>query len=154
MIISWGIPKIKVNGLGINSETNVTFYTPVDGSTQLSSEKGEKMEALVEGGEPEAVKYKRGKYSLEFQVRLGDSHNQWQIDGTDGVVSGEWEVELEPEDFSTGAPGFKIQRAVCSYSDSYTSADGIIRTYTFDSLKPQTGKQIIWTGSASINASV
>lgn len=153
MIISWGIPKIKATPLS-GGGAAVTFHTPVDGSTQLSSEKGDKMEALIEGGEPEAVKYKRGKYTLEFQVRLGDSHNKWQIDGNDGVVSGEWSVELEPEDFATGAPGFKMPRAVCSYVDSYSSADGIIRTYTFDSLKPETGRQIIWTGSASVNGTL
>ena len=151
MIISWGVPKITVKNLAAGS-TAIVFHTPVDGSTQLSSEKGDKMEALIEGGEPEAVKYKRGKYALEFQIRLGDSHNHWQIDGTDGVVEGEWSVELEPEDFSSGAPGFKMPKAVCSYTDSYSSAEGIIRTYTFDSLKPDSGKQIQWTGSASINA--
>lgn len=153
MIISWGIPKIKATPLSGGGGA-VTFHTPVEGSTQLSSEKGEKMEALIEGGENEAVKYKRGKYALEFQIRLGDSHNTWQIDGTDGTVPGEFSVELEPEDFATGAPGFMMPRAVCSYVDTYSSADGIIRTYTFDSLKPEVGKQIIWTGSASVNASV
>lgn len=153
MIISWGIPTIKVKNLATGS-TVITFHTPVEDSTQLSTEKGEKMEATIEGGEAEAVKYKRGKYTLEFQVRLGDSHNKWQIDGVDGVVTGEWEVELEPEDFSSGAPGFKIPKSVCSYEDSYSSDNGIIRTYQFESLKPETGKQILWTGSASVNASV
>lgn len=153
MIISWGIPKISVKNLATGS-TAIVFHTPVEDSTQLSMEKGDKMEATIEGGEAEAVKYKRGKYTLEFQVRLGDSHNKWQIDGIDGVVDGEWSVELEPEDYASGAPGFKMPKAVCSYEDSYSSGDGIMRTYQFESLKPEVGKQIIWTGSASVNASV
>lgn len=153
MIISWGIPKITVKST-TGSGQAIVFWTPVEDTTQLSTEKGDKLEALIEGGEPEAIKYKRGKYTLEFQVRLGDSHNKWQIDGVDGVVEGEWSVELEPEDFANGAPGFKMPKSVCSYEDSYSSADGIIRTYTFESLKPETGKQIQWTGSASVNASV
>lgn len=153
MIISWGIPKITVKSTTSSGQA-IVFWTPVEDTTKLSTEKGDKLEALIEGGEPEAIKYKRGKYTLEFQVRLGDSHNKWQIDGVDGVVEGEWSVELEPEDFANGAPGFKMPKSICSYEDSYSSADGIIRTYTFESLKPEKGKQIQWTGSASVNASV
>ncbi len=152
MIISWGIPTIVATpGTGASGSA-VTFPTPVDGSTQLSSEKGDKMEALIEGGEAEAVKYKRGKYSLEFQVRIGKGRlpdSSSMIDGQDGVVAGEWSVQLTPEDSASGAPGFTMPRSVCSYVDSYTSADGIIRTYTFDSLKPESGNQIVWDGDSS-----
>ena len=152
MIISWGKPTLKIKKLETGA-TEYTFPTPVDGSTQLSSEKGDKMEALIEGGEPEAVKYKRGKYSLEFQIRLGNDNAHTPtsstggtlLDGEDGVVAGEYELELVPEDVAEGAPGFKMPRGVFSYTDSYTSNDDIIRTYTIDSLKPATGGQIVWT---------
>ena len=114
------------------------------------------MEALIEGGENEAVKYKRGKYALEFQMRIGNSRlpneSSKMINGEDGMVSGEWQIELEPEDWDEGAPGFKIPRSVCSYTDSYSSADGIIRTYTFDSLKPTTGNQIVWNNKSGATA--
>lgn len=151
MIISWGIPTIKAVRQG-SSPITVNFPTPVDGSTSLSSEKGDKMEALVEGGEPEAVKYKRGKYTLEFQIRIGKDrlpNSDKMIDGNDGVVSGEWKVTLTAEDSGEGAPGFTIPRCVCSYTDTYSSSDGIIRTYTFDSLKPETGNQILWDADSS-----
>ena len=152
MIISWGVPTIKAAKLDANGAVatgdgakSVTFPTPVDGSTQLSTEKGDKMEALVEGGEPEAIKYKRGKYTLEFQVRFGAGRKPEDlIDGVDGVVQGEWQLELEAEDKAQGAPGFKFAKSACSFEDSYTSEDGIIRTYTFESLKPATGGQITW----------
>ncbi len=163
MIISWGKPTIKyvayTNGtIGSGAKQ---FPTPADGTTQLTSEKGDKMEALIEGGEPEAVKYKRGKYSLEFQVRLGQGRigndgkvketltndtGTGLIEGEDGKVDGEWTVQLVAED--TGAPGFTMPRAVCSYTDNYSAADGIIRTYTFDSLKPTTGNQIKWDAAS------
>ena len=148
MIISWGIPTITAK----SGSKTVNFPTPVNDTTQLTSEKGDKLEALVEGGEPEAVKYQRGKYTLEFQVRIGkgrlpDATNM--IDGTDGVVAGEWEVSLTPEDWDEGAPGFTIPKSVCSYVDNYSSDDGIIRTYTFDSLKPETGNQVVWTTKSS-----
>ena len=155
MIISWGIPKITVKKLAADGTVatgddakTVVFATPAEGTTTLSSEKGEKMEAKIEGGENEAVKYKRGKYTLEFQIRIGQGrlpNAANMIDGEDGVVKGEWEVTLEPEDWAEGAPGFKMPKGVCSYTDNYTAADGIIRTYTFDSLKPATGNQIQWT---------
>lgn len=144
MIISWGVPTIKAKKIG--TETAITFPTPVDGSTQLSTEKGDKMEALIEGGEPEAIKYKRGKYTLEFQIRLGSNDKvkrNFPIDGLDGVVSGEYELELAAEDEE--APGFKFAKSVCSYEDSYTSEDGVIRTYTFESLKKdKTTPQLEW----------
>lgn len=152
MIISWGVPTIKATKLAADGSVAtgdaakaVTFPTPVDGSTQLSTEKGNKMEALVEGGEPEAIKYKRGRYTLEFQVRFGAGRKPEDlIDGTDGVVEGEWQLELEAEDKASGAPGFKFPKSVCSYEDSYTSEDGIIRTYSFESLKPASGAQVNW----------
>lgn len=150
MIISWGIPTIKVykyNGATAGS-TPITFPTPVEGSTQLSSEKGDKMEARVEGGEAEAIKYKRGKYALTLQIRRG-AGRQMPIKGVDGVVQGEWKVELEPEQKNEGAPGFTIQKAVCSYEDTYTSEDGAIRTYTFESLKSGDGSQIDWDNDSS-----
>lgn len=153
MIISWGIPTIKVykfNGSAIGPE--ILFPTPVDGSTELSTEKGDKMEALVEGGEAEAIKYKRGKYTLTFQIRRGANRNL-PINGVDGVVDGEYRVVLEPEQKSEGAPGFAIRKAVCSYEDSYTSSDGAIRTYTFESLKVDGASQIDWDDDSTDDSS-
>ena len=150
MIISWGIPTIKAyKYVGATAgNTAITFPTPVEGSTELSSEKGDKMEALVEGGEAEAIKYKRGKYTLTFQIRRG-AGRVMPIKGVDGVVQGEWKVTLEPEQRAEGAPGFTMLKAVCSYEDSYTSEDGAIRTYTFESLKAGDGSQLDWDDDSS-----
>ena len=152
MNISWGVPTIKVTKIGGGSP--IVFPTPVDGSTQLSTEKGDKMEALIEGGEAEAIKYKRGKYTLEFQIRLGSNDGvkrEFPVDGLDGVVDGEYALELSAED--EGAPGFKFAKSVCSYEDSYTSEDGIIRTYQFESLKAdKTTPQLEWVWPDEVSA--
>lgn len=147
MIISWGKPAITATPVtGTGATGGGALPTPVDGSSELSTEKGEKLEALIEGGEAEAVKYKASKYTFVCQIRFGKDRTM-PIDGTDGVVPGEWTLALVPDE--TGAPGFTMHRAVCSYEESWTSADGGIRTYTFESLKPQTGNQLTWAAASS-----
>lgn len=147
MVISWGKNKVTLTKL-VNGAVPTTdavkheFTNIVDGSTQLSTEKGDKMEALIEGGEAEAVKYKRSKYSLEFQYRLG-SNRAYPLDGNDGVINDEYQVKVEAvEDDS--APNCTIARCAVSYEDTYTAEDGFMRSYLCESLKPETGKQITW----------
>ena len=148
MIISWGKPQ-SITATPI-TDTGATgggaLPTPVEGSSELTTEKGDKMEATIEGGEAEAVKYKASKYTFVCQVRFGKDRTM-PIDGTDGVVPGEWSLALVPDE--TGAPGFTIHRCVCSYEDSWTAEDGGIRTYTFESLKPASGNQITWAAAAA-----
>lgn len=148
MIISWGKPQsitaTPVTGTGATG--GGVLPTPVEGSSELTTEKGDKMEALIEGGEAEAVKYKASKYTFVCQVRFGKDRTM-PIEGTDGVVPGEWSLALVPDE--TGAPGFTIHRCVCSYEDSWTAEDGGIRTYTFESLKPASGNQITWAAAAA-----
>lgn len=147
MIISWGKPTITVTAIADTGGVTVgTIPTPVEDSTELSTTKGDKEEALIEGGEAESVKYKASKYAFTFQIRQGRGRTM-PIEGTDGVVPGEYKVTLVPEDSS--APGFTMQRGVCSYEDTYKSADGLIRTYTFDSLKPETGQQVTITAGTT-----
>ena len=148
MIISWGKPQsiTATPDTGTGATGGGVLPTPVEGSSELSTEKGDKMEALIEGGEAEAVKYKASKYTFVCQVRFGKDRTM-PIEGTDGVVPGEWSLALVPDE--TGAPGFTIHRCVCSYEDSWTAEDGGIRTYTFESLKPASGNQITWAAAAA-----
>lgn len=142
MIISWGKPTITVTPIENTGATGGgKFPTPVEDSSELTTEKGDKMEAKIEGGENEAVKYKAGKYSFVCKIRFGKGRKM-PIAGADGVVPGEWTLKLEAEE--AGAPGFTMNRCACSYDDNWTSANGGIRTYTFDSIKPETGNQLDW----------
>ena len=68
--VSWGQPKIEVKKLGQEPDASwEVFATPVEGTTQLTTTQGDKIEAKIEGGENEAVKYKKNTYQLVFNVR-------------------------------------------------------------------------------------
>ena len=52
-VIGWGKPRIFVKDLDDQSAKWIELPTPVEDSTQLSTEKGDKQEAKIEGGENE-----------------------------------------------------------------------------------------------------
>lgn len=135
--ISWGRPKIEVKKVG-ESEWKV-FATPVEDSTQLETTQGDKLEAKIEGGENEAVRYKSNTYQLTFQVRQALERTDPIVD-VDGVVAEEYAVRVTPENAS--AIGVLIDRAAVNVQTSYNAADGLSKTYTFDVLKPEAGNQV------------
>jgi len=142
-VLSWGKPTIKVTKLDDTSATAITFKTPVEDSTQLTTTKGDKTEAKVEGGGIEAVKYKRNTYALEWTIRLAKGEKK-PITDLDGVVSGEYSLELTAEE--SGAVGITMERCILSVEDAYTSADGITLKYTADAMIPEdNGSQVEYT---------
>jgi hypothetical protein len=136
--VSWGKPKISIRKIADGEEWKV-FATPVEDSTQLNPTKGDKLEAPIEGGGNEAVKYKKNTNELVFDVRQVPERND-PITEVDGVVDGEYEIKIEPE--NTAALAAHIKRSACSVETKYTAADGIVKTYTFDVLQPEEGAQI------------
>lgn len=134
-ILSWGKPTIKIDGTAL-------AYTPVEGSTQLTVTKGDKVEAIVEGGGVEAVKYKRNKSQLVFNIRRAKGRT-FPLAIKGGVCAGEHTLELVPEE--AGAPGFKMARTIISVDETYTAADGAIWEVTVDVLEPTDGTEaVIW----------
>lgn len=135
--IGWGKPTIKVKKVGGASFSELP--TPVDGSTSLATTQGEKMEAKIEGGDNEAVKYKANTYELSFQIRDAPEKAEKLsvISDVDGVVKEEFAVQVIPE--NEDAIGVQIDRASVNVQTSYSSADGVVRTYTFSALKPSDG---------------
>ena len=137
---SWGRPLIEVKKLGQSPEAEwEAFATPVDGTTQLSSEQGEKMEAAIEGGGNEAVKYKKNTYQLTFDVRQVPERTD-PIESVDGVVADEYSVRITPE--NPDALGVLIDRAAVNVQKSFTTSDGLISTYTFEVLEPASGEAV------------
>ena len=135
--VSWGKPNIKVRKVG---ETEwKPFATPVEDSTTLECEQGDKLEAVIEGGTNEAVKYKANKYTLTFEVRQVPERTD-PITAVDGVVEDEYQILIEPEN-NTANYAF-VQRASVNVQLSYTAADGFKRTYEFSSLTPDSGEQV------------
>lgn len=155
-IIGWGKPRIFYKKLGDKAATWNEFDTPAEGTTTLSTTKGDKTEAKVEGGANEAVKYGKNTYALTFNIRAAKDRKR-PIDDTDGVITDGYAIALQPE--AADAPGFVMEASTASVEDSFSAAEGGVWAYTFDALVPeQTGfasskKQVQWgvvevTGSA------
>lgn len=130
-----------ISGSGATPSSAVTFPTPVEGTTQLTTTQGDKTEAKVEGGAVVAARYGANTYELAFDIRMHSSLTTLPLDGKDGVVPGEFKVEIKPKE-NTAAPGVTIARASCNVQVAYTSEGGVIATYTFSSLKVEDGNQI------------
>lgn len=111
----------------------------VENALQLSTTKGEKKEAKVEGGGVEAVRYSKNTYSLSMSFRRGTIKGQpvkfpFEEDEVDGVVEGIYYLRVQPEDKTSG--GLSVREVIISTEDTYTAADGAIKIVTFDFIKP------------------
>ena len=143
--LSWGKPRIFVAPIENGVEgTWLEVKTPVENSTKLTTTKGDKKEAKVEGGEVECVKYNRNAYALEFEIRVG-----LENDGTvttppfedeDGIIQTTYAVKVQPENPSV--PGIYIKNSVVSLEDSWDAENGKINKYTCDVVKATTGKSM------------
>lgn len=138
-VLSWGKPKLEytTSTLGVPGSTWTAFPTPKEGTTQLITTKGDKIEVKEEGGGIVDAKYNRNSYELVFElfVKKGDTR---PISDDDGIISGDYAVRLTPEDEAT--EGFIIDSATLSVEESWTAADGKLLKYTVSAKKPATGK--------------
>lgn len=155
MKLSWGLPRQFVR-LKSSETTNpnpiIELYKPTEGSTELTPTKGDKKEAKIEGGENEAVKYSKNTYALTTAFRIGDidgTHRKKPVADSDGVIEGEYEYWLLPED--ENAPGLHMPRCVLSVEDGWTAEDGGVWTYTIDAVKEVDHDQVEW-GSVKLVA--
>lgn len=140
--VGWGAPKIGLKKAG---ETEIKFFaTPVEGTTTLEASQGDKMEAKIEGGTNEAVKYKANTYTFTFDVRQVPERTD-PVEGLDGVVEGEYMVIIYPENDS--AIHAVLKRTVINIQEKFDAENGLVRTYTFDVLKPSDGSAQVVLGS-------
>lgn len=146
MIPSWGKPRIIVKKKGDDDAKFIEFYTPAEGTSQLSTTKGDKKEAKIEGGENEAVKFNKNTYALVAQIRIGMENGttvrKKPLADSDGVIDGEYELWLQPE--NPNGLGMHMETCNISVEDSYTADDGILLTYTFDAVKATGHDQVEW----------
>ena len=142
-IIGWGKCRILVSKLS-TSGTPTTWTevpTPVEDSTELTTTKGDKTEAKLEGGANEDVKYGRNTYALAYQIRVAKDKTM-PFEAEDGVVQGEYAVAVQPED--KDVPGIMIEKSVVSAEDTFSTAEGGAIIYTHDALQPAEGSQVKW----------
>lgn len=123
------------------------MYTPVENSTQLSVTKGEKLEATIEGGGAEDIKYKRGTFSFSCNIRKGKSPGssnarKLPFPTIDGYVNNQYSLLLQPEDPT--CEGFYIEYGTVSVDESYSSSDGGMWLIQIDAIKPSYGDTVKW----------
>ncbi len=158
MIIGWGCPRQFIrkrnSGKGENTNKIIEVYKPVEGSTTMTTTKGEKKEAKVEGGENEAVKYAKNTYAQATTVRIGNEDGTLRkkiVPDSDGVVEGEYEYWLCPED--PVAPWMHMESCTISVEDGWTAEDGTTLVYTFDAVKVDGHDQVEW-GTGTLTGTV
>lgn len=139
--LSWGKCTLFIKDLGTTGAKWKKLATPVEDSTNLTPAQGDKLEAKIEGGENEAVKYKKNTYQLTYNIRKAQGRKQ-PMANTDGVVKNEYAVLLQPEDPTTD--GFYIERSSANVQDQFTTAEGAIWAITHDALSPSSGNTVKW----------
>lgn len=145
--ISWGKCRIFVKDNDTDNSKWEELYTPVEDSTQLTVTKGDKMEARIEGGEAEDVKYKRSTYQVVFNIRKGkipggNTIRKLPFHSIDGYVEKHFGLLLQPEDPT--CEGFFVGDATVSIDDTYTAADGAQWQVTMDCLRAAEGDTVKW----------
>ena len=136
-MIGWGKPRIFRKELDNPAATWEEFATPAEGSTALSTTKGDKTEAKIEGGANEDVKYGNNTYALTFNLRAAKGRPR-PIEDFDGVITKGYAIALQPEDPTV--QGFVMENTKASVEDSFSAADGGVWAYTFDALVPKDGQ--------------
>lgn len=143
--LAWGKPKIRITELDPTTGQPAEGATPiiitdiVAGSTQLTTTKGTVREAPLEGGGFADKAYNRNTYALEFELYASKGKTK-PVEDVDGVVSGQYKIELQPEDPTV--EGIVINKSILSVEDTYSAEIGTKWKYTADVLAPETGSSI------------
>lgn len=118
----------------------------MEGSTSLNPTKGDKLEAKIEGGENEDVKYKRSTYQLLYNIRKGKlpggTTRPKPFPSIDGIVEHHYGVLLQPEDPT--CEGFYIADCTVTVDDTYDTTNGGMWQVQMDALKADVGDTVKW----------
>jgi len=140
-VLSWGKPKVEFGALTSNGAAPTTWKVMpeiVQGTAKLTTEKGNKTEAVEEGGGIVDIYTGKNKYTFELEVFAKKSDTAKPIDDEDGVIIDNFAIRLTPEDPTND--GFIMDKTNVSFEETWSSADGKRWKYTFTGLKPATGK--------------
>ena len=139
--LSWGRPRIFVKDLDTQNATWKELNVPVQDSTELQPTKGDKMEAPIEGGENEDVKYRASKYVIVYAIRKLQGRSV-PIPHTNGIAAKSYAFCLMPED--AGNIGFYVERTTVSVDDNFTCSEGAAWSIQHDAIAAQSGNTIKW----------
>lgn len=137
--LAWGKPRIFIKDLDTANAKWTELNTPVEDTTELQPTKGDKIEAPIEGGENEEVKFKATKFALVYNIRKYKGRTL-AIAYKDGVASKHYAVLLQPEDPTN--IGIYIEKSSVTIDDTFTAADGAIWAIQHDAIKPSAGNTV------------
>lgn len=139
--LSWGKPTVEFtkteNGAPAAAAVWAAFPEIKEGTAKLTPTKGNKIEAIEEGGDLVDARYGKSKYAFELEVFVKKGEER-PIEDQNGIVADNYAIRLTPED--EACEGFMMDNAIVSVDESWSSADGKMLKYTFEGLKPATGK--------------
>lgn len=142
MILPVGKPTIRISKLDAdgNKAPWKTIDIPVDGSTTMDTEAGEKTEYLEEGGGVVDSYQKQSKYTLTFTL-YAKKGVQKPIEDSNGVIVDNYAISLTPED--PECHGFIMHKCSVSCRETYSTADGVRWEYTFSGLVSTEATEIL-----------
>ena len=139
--LSWGKPRIFVKDLDAVSAKWKELNTPAQDTTELQPTKGDKMEATIEGGENEEVKYKDGQFAVVYNIRKYKGR-EVPIPNKNGVASKHYAFCLMPEDPTN--IGFYVEKTSVTIDDTFTPADGAVWAIQHDAIAAASGNTVKW----------
>lgn len=144
--LSWGKPRIFVKDIDTPAAKWKELNTPVQDTTELQPSKGDKLEAPIEGGQNEEVKYKDSSYAVVYNIRKKKGRSV-PLPNTNGVCGKHYAFALIPEDPTN--VGFYIESTTATVDDTFTPADGAIWAMQHDAIAAAAGNTVKW-GTFSI----
>jgi len=147
--LAWGKPRLFIKEVGSTSWSELN--TPVEDSTELQATKGDKLEAPIEGGSNEDVKYKDSTYAVVYNIRKFKGRAV-PFPNTNGVASKHYAFMLMPEDAEN--IGFYIEDTSVTIDDTFTAADGAIWAIQHDAIAASSGNTVKWGTVAVSDGSI
>lgn len=132
--IGWGKNRLFVRDITDSNKGWRELPTPAEDTFEVATEKGDKLEAKIEGGEYEDVMYKKNTATVSFDIRVAKGRLRPFADKM-GIIEHEYEFYSQPMDADVPA-GIHISRGRVSCEVKGTDADGVTLTYTIEPLTP------------------
>lgn len=148
-IIAWGGNRHFVRNITKNAAIR-ELPTPVEDTYDVATEKGDKLEAKLEGGKRKDVKYKENSNTITFDIFVAKGEKKPFADKR-GVISDKFEYWEQPED-PTVPGGIHVSKASVSCELKGNTAEGKKYTYTIEPLEPDTkGIDPLQVGTVTVN---
>ncbi len=131
--IGWGKNRHAVRNITQNKGWR-ELPTAVEDTFEVATEKGDKLEAKIEGGEYKDIKYKDNTNTVTFDVFVAKGEKK-PFNDHNGIIDDEFEYVSQPEDPTVPA-GIHIPKARISCELKGNDSEGMKITYTIEPITP------------------